>query len=220
MLSSSRTRIVLIILALATGCYGAASLIAEATALDRPEFPWDLSKGSPLVSSGSEWLGLLFVFRSDLAADQVLAAALNAIQKGKSGGSAAADDEPLRTRLKRTVAFAPYDAGLWLSLALLEMQRDPNSPTTVEALRMSYLTAPNDARLMPARLDAATRFDAVADPDLKELALGDVRIMLTRSPAQKTAVVAAYRRASSRGRAFLDEATQSIDPAFLPTLRS
>ncbi len=122
--------------------------------------------------------------------------------------------------MKRVLAFAPYDAGLWLSLALLEMQRDPNSPATVEALRMSYLTAPNDARLMAARLDVATRSEALVDPDLQEFALGDVRIMLTRSPGQKEAVVAAYRRASSRGRAFLDEAARSIDSAFLPTLHS
>ena len=85
---------------------------------------------------------------------------------------------------------------------------------------MSYLTAPNDARLMAARLDVATRSEALVDPDLQEFALGDVRIMLTRSPGQKEAVVAAYRRASSRGRAFLDEAARSIDSAFLPTLHS
>ncbi len=219
MISSSRTPVILVVLALTTGCYGAASLVAEATAMDRPEFPKDPSRSNPLSSSGGEWLGWVFPFRSDLEANQVLAVALNAIAKGKPGGSVVAGDEPLQTRLKRTVAFAPYDAGLWLSLALLEKQRDPNSPATVEALRMSYLTAPNDARLMPARLDAATGSDALVDPDLREFALGDMRIMLTRSHGQKDAVVTAYRRASSRGRAFLGEAIQSIDPAFLPALR-
>ncbi|MGY4234675.1 hypothetical protein ACVIIW_003622 [Bradyrhizobium sp. USDA 4449] len=220
MISSSRTRIVLIALALATGSYGAASLVAEATALDRPEFPRGLPGSSPAAPSGSTWLTLFFPLRSDLEANEVLRASLIAIRKVRPGGAAAPNDEPLRMHLKRVLSFAPYEAELWLSLALLEMQHDPNSPTMVEALRMAYLTAPNDARLMPARLDAVTRFDAVVDPDLKELAQGDVRIMLTRSPAQKDAVVTAYRRASSRGRAFLDEATQAIDPAFTRTLRS
>lgn len=220
MISSSRTRVVLIILALATGGYGAVSLVADATALDRPDFPQDRTKGSPIASAGPDWLGLVFPFWSDLEANQTLAAALSAIQKGTSGAPAGNGDELLRKRVKRVLAFAPYDAGLWLSLALLEMRRDPNSPATVEALRMAYLTAPNDARLMPARLEVATRSDALVDPDLKEFALGDVRIMLTRSPGQKEAVVAAYRRASSRGRAFLDKATQSINPAFLPILHS
>ncbi len=57
MVASSRTRIVLIILALATGCYGAASLVAEATTLDRPDFPKGLTKGSPIAPAGPDWLG-------------------------------------------------------------------------------------------------------------------------------------------------------------------
>ena len=220
MATSSRTRIVLIILALATGCYGAASLVADAIALDRPDFPKDLTKGSPIVPAGPDWLGPVFPFRSDLEANQTFSAALDAIQNGKPGDRAGTGDGPLRIRIARVLAFAPYDSGLWLSLALLEMRRDPNSPATVEALRMAYLTAPNDARLMPVRLEVATRSDALVDPDLKAFALGDVRIMLTRSPGQKEAVVSAYRGASSRGRAFLDEAAQSIDPALLRTLHS
>lgn len=220
MVASRRTHIVLIILALATGCYGAASLVADATALDRPDFPKDLTKRSPNAHTGPDWLEPVFPFRSDLEANQTFIAALEAIQRGKPSDRAGIGDGPLRSRMTRVLAFVPYDAGLWLSLALLEMRRDPNSPATVEALRMAYLTAPNDARLMPARLEVATRSDALVDPDLKEFALGDVRIMLTRSPGQKEAVVAAYRRASSRGRAFLDEAAQSIDPAFLPILHS
>lgn len=220
MVASSRTRIVLIVLALATGCHGAASLVAEATALDRPDFPKDLTKGSPIAPAGRDWLGPVFPFRSDLEANQTLAAALVGIHRGKPGDRAGTGDGPLRTRITRVMAFAPYDAGLWLSLAVLEMRRDPNSPATVEALRMAYLTAPNDAHLMPVRLEVATRSDALVDPDLREFALGDVRIMLTRSPGQKDAVVSAYRRASSAGRAFLDEAAQSIDPAFLSILHS
>ncbi|MDH2356837.1 hypothetical protein QCM80_40420 [Bradyrhizobium sp. SSUT112] len=215
MISSSRTGIVLIALALAVGCYGAASLVAEATAPDRPKFPQDLTKTRVVSDPGPDWLELVFPFRSDLEGNHVLIASLQAIQKGGPGG-----DNRLRVRLKRVLSFAPFDAPLWLSLALLEMQQDPNGPATVEALRMAYFTAPNDPALMPARLNAATRFDALADPDLKELTRGDVLIMLTRSPEQKASVVSAYRRASGRGRAFLEEATQFIDPAFLATLRS
>ena len=72
---------------------------------------------------------------------------------------------------------------------------------------------------MPLRLDTATLFNALADPDVKELARGDVRLMVTRQPGLRNAVVAAYRRASSLGKSFLEEAVQSVDPAFLPTLR-
>jgi hypothetical protein len=72
---------------------------------------------------------------------------------------------------------------------------------------------------MPVRLDTATLFDALVDPDLKELVRGDVRLMLTRQGDLGKAVVAAYQRASSQGKAFLTEAVQSIDPSFLPALR-
>ena len=89
----------------------------------------------------------------------------------------------------------------------------------VEALKLAYFTAPNDARLMPIRLDTATSFDALADPDLKELVRGDVRLMVTRQPALKPAVVSAYRRASNLGKAFLEESVRSIDPQFLAILR-
>jgi hypothetical protein len=84
---------------------------------------------------------------------------------------------------------------------------------------MTYLTAPNEAELMPVRLNAATRFDALVDPDLRELVQGDVRLMLTRQPDQKAAVVSAYRSASKRGKAFLEDAIQMIAPTFLTTLR-
>jgi hypothetical protein len=108
---------------------------------------------------------------------------------------------------------------LWLALALLQARSDPRDPTLVEALKMTYFTAPNDARLMPVRLDTATSFDALADPDVKELVRGDIRLMVTRQPELRAAVVSAYRRASKLGKAFLEEAVQSIDPSFLATLR-
>jgi hypothetical protein len=47
----------------------------------------------------------------------------------------------------------------------------------IEALKMSYLTARNDAGLMAVRLDLATSSNALADPDVRELARGDVRLI-------------------------------------------
>ena len=104
-------------------------------------------------------------------------------------------------------------------MALLQAQRDPHNPETVEALKMSYFVAPNNPQLMPVRLDTATLSDALSDPDLKDLVLGDLRLMLLRKPDLRTAVISAYRRSSSLGKKFLEESIQSIDPAFVPTLR-
>ena len=47
----------------------------------------------------------------------------------------------------------PYHAELWLALALLKAQKNPRDPMLIEALKMAYFTAPNDARLMAVRLD-------------------------------------------------------------------
>ena len=89
----------------------------------------------------------------------------------------------------------------------------------IEALKMSYFTAPNDARLMAVRLDLATSSNALADPDVRELARGDVRLILLRRPELRPAVASAYRHASTLGKAFLDDAIRSVDPSFLAALR-
>jgi hypothetical protein len=84
---------------------------------------------------------------------------------------------------------------------------------------MSYFTAPNDVQMMPLRLYAAAVSSALSDPDLKELARGDVRLMLIRQPDLKPFVLFAYRRGSSLGKTFLENTVQSIDPEFISVLR-
>jgi hypothetical protein len=104
-------------------------------------------------------------------------------------------------------------------VALLQTQRGSESPQTVEALKMSYFTAPTYAQLMPLRLYTVALSYTLSDPDLKQLALGDVRLMLLRKPDMKAKVLLAYRNGSGPGRAFLENAAQSIDPEFASELR-
>jgi hypothetical protein len=215
-------RIVLVTLALVTGSYALASSWAGWSSLDRPAFPSDPAKiASPMAGDAPGWLQFVSPFRSDLERNSALTTALQAIQSGSErqtaetfSRNAAAED-----RVKKSLSIGPYDPELWLGLALLQAQRNPRSKSLVEALKMSYFVAPNEMKLMPVRLDTVTRFDAPSDPDLKELARGDVRVMVTRQPELRTAVVSAYRRASSLGKTFLEDAVQSIDPTFLATLR-
>jgi hypothetical protein len=220
--SLSTFRIILVTLALSIGSYAFASTLAQLGSMDRLPFPTDLAKiTSPSAGEVPGWLQSVSPFRSDLEGNHALIAALQAIQSGrkKPAGGESAEHAGARARVKQTLSVAPYNAELWLALAMLQAQRDPHDPVLVEALKMAYFTAPNDARLMPLRLDIATLFDALADPDVKELARGDVRLMVTRQPELKAAVISAYRRASSLGKAFLEEAVQSIDPSFLTKLR-
>src|SRR6202011_564893 len=97
--------------------------------------------------------------------------------------------------------------------------RRSGSREIIEALKMSYFTAPNDVQLMPLRLYTAALSNALSDPDLKELARRDVRLMLIRQPDLKPFVRSAYPRGSSLGKTFLEEPPQSIDPYFVSVLR-
>lgn len=214
--SSKRFRIALMVLALVVGGFGLVSMVAELTAAPRPAFPTDPTK---IVAPAGDVPGWLDAVRSDLASNHALIAALQAIQHGKVAGGASAENDRARLRVRQALSAAPDDAELWLALALLETQHDPGGPTALGALKMAYFLAPGDARLMPVRLDTATLSGALIDLDLAELARGDVRLMLTRRPELKTAIVQAYRRASKQGKAFLEQAVQAIDPAFVGTLR-
>lgn len=223
MTSLSSFRTLLLALALIVGSYALASTLAELGSLDRPAFPTNPAKiTSSSTGEVPGWLQSVSPFRSDVEGNHALIVALRAIQSRKEKSSATISSENARAlaRVRQTLSIAPYNPELWLALALLQAERDPRDPVVVEALKMTYFTAPNDARLMPVRLDTATSFDALTDPDLKELVRGDVRLMLTRQQTDlMNAVVSAYRRASSLGKAFLEDAIRSIDPSFLPILR-
>lgn len=217
--SSNIIRAALTGLAIFIGAYGFAVPLAQMIASERPKFPRDPHQAIAPSRAMPRWASLLAPFDSSILGSHALNLAFQAIQDGQSANGASTENDLARSQLRNALAKTPYDGELWLALALLEAQRDPSGPATVEALRMAYFTAPNEAELMPMRLDTATRFDALADPDLRELVQGDVRLMLTRQPDQNAAVLAAHRRASSRGKAFLEEAVQTIAPAFLIRLR-
>jgi hypothetical protein len=216
--SLNNFRTALVVLALAIGTYAVASIFAETASSDQPRFPSDPTKiVSPSPSETTKWVEAMSPFRSDLESNHALIVALQALQHKETPATAQLDRA--QATVKQGLAIAPYNSELWLALALLQTQRDPRDQTLAEALKMSYFIAPNDPELMPVRLDTATLFGALSDPDLKELVRGDIRLMLTRQASLKNAVAAAYQRASTPGKAFLDEAVKSIDPAFIPMLR-
>lgn len=219
--SSNALRIALVGFGLLLGSYALASTVAELGSLDRPQFPSDPANiGAASADARRSWLQTVAPFRSDIEGNDALIAALQTLRSGRdnSDSGQSTQNAEAQNRVKQTLSVAPYNAELWLALALLRAQRNPRDPLLTATLKMAYFTAPSDARLMAVRLDAVTRFDAVADPELKELARGDVRLMLMRQGELKPAVLSAYRRASNLGQAFLEESVQSIDPSFLPKL--
>ena len=75
---------------------------------------------------------------------------------------------------------------------------------------MSYLTSPADVNLIPTRLAILSTAAAISDDDLKNLARGDIRLILTRRPDLKPAITKAYRHGSPAGKAFIDEVVQRM----------
>jgi hypothetical protein len=84
---------------------------------------------------------------------------------------------------------------------------------------MSYLTSPADANLIPARLAILSTSTALADVELKNLARADIRLILTRRPDLKAAIIGAYRHGSADDKAYLAEVVRSLDPGFAASLQ-
>jgi len=84
---------------------------------------------------------------------------------------------------------------------------------------MSYLTSPAAADVAAARLSTFAVSAAIADPELKDLARGDIRLILTRRPDMKDAIVRAYRRGSADGKTYIQEVVRPLDPEFAASLQ-
>ena len=84
---------------------------------------------------------------------------------------------------------------------------------------MSFLTAPSDPALIPARLAVLATSTTTEDGELASLARGDMRLILTRRPDLKDAIVRAYDKGSTQGQVFIREIARALDPAFAATLR-
>jgi hypothetical protein len=85
---------------------------------------------------------------------------------------------------------------------------------------MSYYTSPNDIRLIPLRIQIATRSDSIADEELQNLVGHEIRTIVVRAPTLKPVIATAYRRASPPGRSLIEAKLAEFDPKFLTELRA
>jgi hypothetical protein len=157
-------------------------------------------------------------FRSDLRAEYAVALADQTLQSKYTGQ--AQSDETAQNAVKNALKIGPHDSRMWLVLALLQARSNLGDSLVAESLKMSYLTGPNRAELIPTRLAAATLGNALSDADLSELARGDVRIILTQVPTQRQALLNDYMRGSLTGKTFLEDSARMYDPKFADSLRS
>jgi hypothetical protein len=220
--SVNKFRVAAIVVAVLAAGYAIASVFPEIFLPRHQALPADLSKiAVQAPGPAAQWVAAIAPFRPDLEANYASTMALMALRPDNAALSTADAQRNLNSQgdVVRVLKAAPHHSELWLLLALLQIQHKSKGRQIIEALKMSYFTAPNDVQLMPLRLYTAARADALSDPDLKELARGDVRLMLTRQPDLKSSVLFAYRHGSSLGKMFLEDTVQSIDPEFISVLR-
>jgi len=210
-------RILAAVIVLVTGGFTLGNLYAE---LLRPSPPYSL-KTARIPTDGQVASSTLAVkiapLRTDLKADLALALATRALQ-GKAGFLPDLN-QAAQLAAKRALLAGPHDARIWLMLGLLQAQRSSLDPQIAGSLKMSYFTATNSLDLVSTRLNAVVGTASVTDGDLKELARGDIRLILARKPDLKLALLDIYRRAKPAGQEFIEESVKTIDPSFVSALQ-
>lgn len=84
---------------------------------------------------------------------------------------------------------------------------------------MSYYTGANEIELIPLRLFLAVSFSVISDSDFQQLARHDIRVVTTRKPELKSAVLDAYRHALPAGQQFIEQTLKELDPSLLSALQ-
>jgi hypothetical protein len=213
-------RIATLLIGIVLGWFAVATILAEKLSPKTQHISQDLTL-SDSSSSGSmtEW-AVAAPWRGDLLADVAMARAAPAL--GVHGSPPSPEMIEARQRAlasaKQSLSLAPHSSRTWLLLAILQNQGEDRQ-SAAEALRMSYLTSAADLSLIPARLSLMAASVSVADADLKNLARGDIRLILARRPELKPAIASAYLRGSPDGRAYISQAVRSLDPGFAASLQ-
>jgi hypothetical protein len=123
--------------------------------------------------------------------------------------------------LTQALRYAPHRGDVWLMFAALADQYKWTGLQPGALLKMSYYTAPNELALFPLRLSVSLRAkSAIDDTELQDMVRRDIGVVLTRVPALKPALVAAYRSASPPGKAFTERVISEIDPGYLSVART
>ena len=123
--------------------------------------------------------------------------------------------------LTRALRYSPHRGDVWLMFAALADRYKWSKYQPGSLLKMSYYTAPNEFALLPLRVNISLHANGVIDDaELQDMVRRDISLILTRAPALKPTLVAAYRSASPAGKAFAELAINEIDPSYLGIVRA
>jgi hypothetical protein len=214
-----RFRIVTWLMALLLAWFAIATIFAETLAPKPLPFSEYLAIQDASPNNGIADLAVRAApLRGDLIGDIALARAVASLKPDKASPERTVSREHALAIALQSLSFSPHSSSMWLLVSMLQNQ-GPKQDFVAEALKMSYLTGPADWNLIPARIAIVSAAPVISDAELKGLARGDIRLILTRRPDLKVAIINAYRRGSAEGKAYIDEAVRSLDPGFAASLR-
>lgn len=218
----------------ALALFGLALMTQAAWILSAERYsPWRLQLATDQTPASNSSVGdrirtaaSIAIVRGDLWAASAMAqlepqVGRPSTDRGGGARDAPSAPEPALKALNRALHYAPHRGDVWLTLAMLADRYKPGGYDTSALLRMSYYTAPNELRLLPARLHVALAADtAVSDPELQDMIRRDVSLVLTRLPSLRPALVAAYQSASPGRKLVADRLISEIDPGYMKTIRT
>jgi hypothetical protein len=130
------------------------------------------------------------------------------------------DQKTIQTAAERALKWEPVNSRLWLVLATLTSSQAGQHDRTIQQLKMSYYTGPNDRAVINHRLKLATTARTLDDLELQELVRREVRTVLLRAPELSPAIVSAYQKAQPQDRALIEATVAAVDPTFVAKLKS
>lgn len=180
-----------------------------------------LSRGDPADQQNAKRAALVARIRGDLWAESAFTHS-DLLWKEppavpESGGGAANDT---RMDLENAIRYAPHRGDAWLMLAAMADRYHWQGLQPAALLKMSYYTAPNDLALFPLRLQTSLQPNNLRDPEIQDLAKRDIRLVVTKMPSLKPALIAAYRAAPPASKAMVERLITEIDPTYLAAMRA
>jgi hypothetical protein len=128
--------------------------------------------------------------------------------------------EQSRAVAELAIAYAPYDARLWLVLAANYFRSEGLNERASASLKMSYYTGSNTIEIVPKRLLLALQSQALADEEFQALVRHDIRLAVIRRAELMPALIVAYSHAPGAGREFVEKTLTELDPGMLAAIRS
>ena len=137
---------------------------------------------------------------------------------GQDAGNVTANEA--RIHLERALRYSPHRGDVWLLLAAMADRYNWQGYEPSSLLKMSYYTTPNEQALFLLRVKVSLHAVRPQDPELLDMIRRDIRLVITRTPVLKPALVAVYNAASAPNKQFVERAVSEVDPALAAGMRT